>query len=99
MNKPEMKKRPKMNFKVLGRTLKFYFKSYPVLVGIQLFCILFSAGISAMPSLFVHKVIAAIETAVDTNMSWEAASGTILPHIITLAVLYILALISTTLFN
>ena len=88
-----------MKFSVLFRVLKFYFKSYPVLVPIQLFCILFSAGVSAMPSLFVQKIIAEIETAVDTGASWETASISIIPIVLTLASLYVLALISTLLFN
>ena len=93
------KGRPKMSFKMLGRVLKLYFKSYPVLVPLQLFCILFSAAISAMPALFVQKIVEAISNAVDNKIPWEVASGDIVSHIVTLATLYILALISTTLFN
>ena len=94
-----MKKRPKMNFGVLFRILKFYFKAYPVLAPLQLFCILFSAGVSALPSLFVQKIVAAISDAVDTATPWATASETVIPYILILASLYILALISNVIFN
>jgi len=94
-----MKKRPKMNFNCLGRVLKFLFKAYPVLVPLELFCILFSAAISAMPAIFVQKVVEGISHAVETSQSWEEAAAGILPNILTLGILYLLALISTTVFN
>ena len=43
---PPMKR--KMNFKVLFRVLKLLFKSYPVLIPIAAFCVIFSAGVSAI---------------------------------------------------
>ena len=99
MQNPPTRQRPKMNFGCLFRVLKYYFKAYPVLVPIQLFCILFSAAISAMPAIFVQKIVEKISYAVEFSQSWEVAAEAILPSIVTLASLYVLALISTTVSN
>ena len=43
---------------VVGRVFKTLFSFYPVLLPVTIFCIIFSAIVSAVPSIFMQKVIA-----------------------------------------
>ncbi len=97
MNNKEKQVR-KIDFATFGRLLKMLFGYYPVLVPITGVCILFSAGVSAVPAIFIQKVIAIIETWY-VSRNWEAAKEEIFPAIIFLAVMYFLSLISITLWN
>ena len=98
--KPQGNGRPpmrKMNFKILGRVLKFLFKSYPVLIPIVMVCIVSSSLVSAIPSIFTQKVMAVITKYLDSgNMSWAAAKQEIFPLIAVLIGLYIFSLIFIT---
>ncbi len=62
--RPEGKK---LNVKVLGRTVKMFFGFYPVLAPLTCFCILFSALCSAIPGLFIQKVIETIQKWIETG--------------------------------
>lgn len=87
----------KIDFKVLGRTIKLLFSSYPKLIPVALFCIVFSSIVSAIPAIFTQKVLAVITECAETgNMSWEIAKTQILPKIIVLIVLYVLSIIFIT---
>ncbi len=89
--------KPKMNFSVLGRVLKLLFGFYPVLMPLTCLCILLSAGVSAMPALFQQRIFKVIDEFVKGgNFSWDAAKERILPLIITLASLYVVAIILIT---
>ncbi len=94
MNKNAPPKR-KFNANALGRILKLLFHYYPVLVPVTIFCILFSAVTSAVPALFLQKVIAVIDKWAETR-NWVMAYEEILPKIILLASLYLLSLIAIT---
>ncbi len=91
--------RPPMNFKVLGRLMKFLFKAYPVLMPLMIVCILFSAAVAAIPAVFTQQVIAAIDDALKTGATWQATAGVIIPKIVILAVLYILSILSVTFYS
>ncbi len=93
-NKPEMRKRPKANPKVLGRVLKMLFRYYPVLMPITIFCILLSAVTAALPAVFMQQVIAAIEAAQKAGIPWSEAAATIIPKVIMLACFYCASLIA-----
>ena len=41
--------------------MKELFRSYPVLVPLTMFCILFSAVVSSVPAIFIQKVIKSID--------------------------------------
>ena len=43
--------------KYLARLMKLLLKFYPVHVSLVIFCILFSAACSSIPSIFIQKVI------------------------------------------
>ncbi len=96
-NKPEMKKRPKLNGKMLLRVLKLLFGYYPVLVPLSILCVFFTAAVSAIPGLFLQQVTALIEVYQNPIMGgWDAAKIEIVPKVTLLAVLYLLSLISIT---
>ncbi len=88
----------KMNFKSLKRTLGMLFHFYPVLLPLTCVCILFSSGVAAIPSLFIQKIIEIIGNYQKT-MDWAAASAQVLPQITVLAVLYIISILSITLYT
>lgn len=92
-NRPPMK--PKASFKNLKRVIKLLFEFYPVLMPLTIFCVLFSAVTSSIPSIFVQKVIAAIEKWYLTG-NWDAAKGEIIPLVLTLASLYVVSIICIT---
>ncbi|MBP3333639.1 MAG: ABC transporter ATP-binding protein [Clostridia bacterium] len=78
----------------LGRVVKLLFKSYPVLVPITIFCIIFSAVVSSIPSLFIKSVLEVVDKYTEAgNFNWDAASKEILPIIAILATLYLLSLV------
>lgn len=90
--RPEGKK---LNVKVLGRTVKMFFGFYPVLAPITCFCILFSALCSAIPGLFIQKVIETIQKWIETG-DWAAAKPEILSKVIILIGLYVLSILAIT---
>ena len=84
----------KIDFKKLGRVIKMLFGFYPVLVPVTGICILFSAGVSAIPALFTKKVIEIIEKWVESG-DWASAKVEIMPVIITLITMYVISVAST----
>ena len=99
MPRPIGKPRPKAKKGTLRRVVKTVFSFYPRLLPLTLICILFSAGVSAVPSLFMERVFSAIEGALAQNQSWADVSGTILQTVAILASLYILSLTSAFTYN
>ncbi len=83
--------RSKRIFRVIGMLFEFY----PVLMPITVVCIIFSAGTSAIPALFIQKVIAAIEKWQQTG-DWAAASAEIIPRVLLLATLYVISTLCIT---
>ncbi len=83
---------------VLGRVIKYLFKFYPVLVPVTLFCILFSSIAAAIPDMYIQKVIAVIETWRDSG-DWAAAKEDLIPLLTFLVILYILAIVSITVYT
>ena len=99
---PPMQGKPmkrKINFKTLGRTVKMLFGFYPVLVPVTIFCILFSAACATLPSLFIQNVIEIIGNCQESGLTWAEAKGEIIPLMVLLASLYLLSLISITVYN
>ena len=86
----------KLNGNVLKRLLKMLFKAYPVLLPLSILCILFTAIVSTIPSIFLQKVTETVQLYQPTK-DWAAASEIIIPQVITLIVLYVFSIISITL--
>ncbi len=55
----------KMNFAVLGRVIKFLFKSYPKLLSLACVCIVRSAVVASIPAIFTQKVLSVITDFLD----------------------------------
>lgn len=92
MKKPTEKKNS------LTRVLRLLFHYYPKLVPLTICCILFSAVVSSIPALFNQKIIASIEKFMESG-DWSAASKEILPKILLLIALYVLSILSITLYT
>lgn len=89
---------PKTSGAPLKRTIKKFFSYYPVLAPVTMFCILFSATVSAIPSLFVQNVLQIIEEWYLSG-DWLAARAEIVPYLTVLVILYILSILSITLYT
>ena len=86
--------RPKMNVGTLTRVVKLLFASYPVLLPVACVCILLSAVVASIPSIFTQKVIAIVTEFLESgNTSWEEAAVRVVPLVGILIGLYVLALI------
>lgn len=79
----------------MGRLIKMLFKSYPVLVPMSIFCIIFSSVASSIPAIFVQKVTAIIEVWQKTG-DWKGSSAEIMPQLSILIVFYLLSIIAIT---
>ena len=86
----------KENFGAIIWTLKKFFGYYPRLAPLAMLCILFSAIVAAIPAVFIQKILAVIQTWVQSG-DWEAAKAEILPYIFTLVGLYLVSICSLTL--
>lgn len=82
----------------LLRVIKKFFSYYPVLAPLTMFCILFSATVSSVPSLFVQNILAIIEKWYRGG-DWASAKAEILPYITLLIILYVLSILSITLYT
>ena len=93
------KRRPggnlRANFGAIKWTLKKFFGFYPVLAPLSIFCILFSAVVSAIPSLFVQNVLAIVEQWYRSG-DWVSARAELVPYFVLLISLYVLSMISIT---
>ncbi len=91
-------KRPRAKKGTFFRVIRTLYGTFPVRMSFITVCIVFSAAISSIPSLFMQRVIALIEThAGDGN--WEKAVRTLVPLLLLLASLYIAALLANFLYN
>ena len=92
------KKMPKIKKGTTGRLIKTIFGFYPVLLPLTIACILFNAVVGSMPSIFMQKVIAAVEENWQDG-SWEAAGKSIIGTVVILGIFYVLSLASGFIYN
>ncbi len=81
-----------------GRLIKTVLGFYPVMLPVTILCIVFSAIVTAVPAIFMQKVIAVIEESWQAG-DWSAVSGKILSLTGILAVFYILSLLASLIYN
>ncbi len=94
MQKPPKRK---MNFKVLGRVVKFLVKSYTVLIPLACVCIILAAIVASIPAVFTQRVLAVITEYLDSgNTDYAEAAAEIVPLVLTLVGLYICSITFTT---
>ncbi len=77
----------------LKRLLKMLFEFYPVALPLVFFCILFTAAVSSIPSVFMQKVIAVLEQ--NPAGDWSQVGPQIFRLVAILAGLYVLSLASS----
>ena len=81
------------NLAMLKRTVKKLFSYYPVLAPVTFACILFSAIVSSIPSLFVQNVIQIIQKWY-VSRDWASAKAELVPILSLLISLYVLSIIA-----
>ena len=89
----------KIDTGALKRIVKLLFSSYPVLAPITVFCIIFSAAVSSIPSIFTQKVLKVVTDTLAAKGSWAQAKEQILPLIGILIVLYVLSIAFMTAYS
>lgn len=95
---PGLKPGEKLQKGIVKRVVKMLFSFYPVLLPVVLFLILFSSAVSSIPSIFMQKVMAVIESSY-LGGDWSGAKSEILRLVTILATLYILSTAANTAFN
>lgn len=97
-NIPEGMKRPPVKKGVVKRILKTVFQFYPVRTPIVIICIIISAAVSSMPSIFMQKIIGIIEGSWKSG-DWATVAQEILSVVAVLAGLYVISLAASFIFN
>ena len=82
----------------LLRILKEIFTAYPVLFPLVLVGIVFTAGVSSIPSLFIQRIVSLLETR-DPSASWSVFSKQMMGLILILIAVDILSLVLTAVYN
>ncbi len=75
------------------------FKFYPGLIVLTGVCVIFTAIVSSIPSIFMQNVIAIIENALKNNLTFNDVGGEIIKYVIILASLYLISLASAFAYN
>ena len=87
-------RRPAFSMKILRRIIGNLFRAYPVMLPISIFCMICSAIVSSIPSVFLQKVLAIVTAYVEGgNTSWTDAAQEIVPLVSILISLYVLSVI------
>ena len=89
--------RPMYKKGTVKRLLSMLFAFYPVALPLVLICIVFSAAVSAIPSIFMQNVIAVLEQ--NQGGDWATVGPQIFRLVAILACFYVLALISSFTYN
>ncbi len=83
---------------IIPRLLKTMLGFYPVMLPLTVLCIIFNAVVSSVPSVFMQKVIAAIESDRAAG-GWEYVGEHILSLVALLGLFYVLSLASGFIYN
>lgn len=92
-----MKKRASFRKGTMKRLLKMLFQFYPVALPLVFACIIFSAAVSSVPSIFMQNIIAVLEN--NEGAGWAIIGPQIFRFIYILIGLYILSLLSSFTYN
>ncbi len=84
----------KLNVKSLARVIKMLFKEYPIAIIAVLICIVISAVIGVLPSIYIERITTFIQEGLLNG--WDAARSKIITAVIVMAACYSLGLISIT---
>ncbi len=83
----------------ITRLLKMLRSFYPIMLPVTLICVVLNALVSAVPSVFMQKVIEVIEQAADGALEWSSVSGRIFSLVGVLIVFYVISLSSGIIYN
>lgn len=83
---------------VIGRLLKTILEFYPVIMPVTIICIVFSAIVSAIPTVFMQMIISVIEDNWESG-DWNSISREIAVLVSVLACFYILSLLACFVYN
>ena len=86
----------KENFGAIKWTLKKFFGYYPRMAPLAMLCVLFSAIVASIPSIFIQKILTVIQKWVQSG-DWASARAELLPYVLTLIGLYLVSICSLTL--
>ena len=87
-------RRPAFSMKILGRIVGNLFRAYPVMLPISILCMICSAVVSSIPSIFLQKVLAIVTAYVENgNKSWSEAAQEIVPLVSILIALYVCSIV------
>ncbi len=95
----------KINLKSLVRVVKLLFSFYPKLVTVTGICILISSVVSAIPAVFLQKVIDIIDRYFREHKGhlnselWLVAKKEIIPILVILASMYVVSIILMTVYS
>lgn len=89
---------PGQKLATIRRLLKTLYGFYPRRSLLIIFCILFSAAVMALPSVFIQKVLALVELHWQSG-DWQQVAGQIGHYTVILAVLYSLSLTASFAYN
>ena len=92
-NKKFAGKRPKAKRGTFKRLIGMLFKFYPVMVPLTAVMIVFSAVVSAIPTLYMQQIIEVIEKWYRSG-DWAAARVEIVPMVVQLGTLYLISILS-----
>ncbi|MBR1770400.1 MAG: ABC transporter ATP-binding protein [Lachnospiraceae bacterium] len=81
------------------RLMKLLFQFYPRMLPLIILLIVLNAILGALPSIFQQKVIAVMEQAWNNGWDWEMTRPMVMHLVLILAVLYILAMACTLVYN
>ena len=84
----------KLNFKSLARVIKMLFKEYPKSIIAVLLCIIVSAIIGVLPSIYIERITTFIQYGLLNG--WSATKSKIVTAVIVMAVCYSFGLIAVT---
>lgn len=95
MNKKSGK--PPIQKGTFTRIVKTLFKAYPGLLSLVCLFIILSAVVSAVPALFIQKIIAVIDTYVKAgSQDYAAALGEVVPLVLVLIGMYLVSIVFVT---
>lgn len=95
---PQAGQKPTVKKGVVKRVLKTVFKFYPVRTPIVIVCIIVSAAVSSVPSVFMQRIIGIIEGSWISG-DWSAVAQEILSTVAVLGCLYVASLTASIIFN
>lgn len=93
MRNPMLQK-PKLKKGIFKRTVKALFRCSPKTMTVVLICVIFTAVVSSLPSIFMERVFTSVGKALANNAGWAEYGGEITQSMLILIGLYIVSLVS-----